>query len=97
MSDNAEMGEQPADPATRSGVGVGAVPDDYAEGVAEQQMETTGAADDSTEPITGESPTAKPTPFADSDAAALEMTDVNDWGTGPEQPQDTPSAERGEG
>ncbi|HSP37550.1 MAG TPA: hypothetical protein VLR26_07345, partial [Frankiaceae bacterium] len=39
MTDSAEMGERPADPATRGGVGVGAGPDDYADGMAEEQME----------------------------------------------------------
>jgi hypothetical protein len=40
MTDNAEMGERPADPATRAGVGVGAGTDDFVEGAAEEEFET---------------------------------------------------------
>jgi hypothetical protein len=98
MTDNAEMGEQPADPATRGGVGVGAVPDDYADGVAEEQMETSGhaASAPGTSPEEADGGRPAPVHFADSGAAEAEMSTVNDWGTGPDEPQGPPSAERGE-
>lgn len=106
MSDNAEMGEQPADPATRARVGAGAGPDDYAEGVAEQQMESTGKATNPAaaaseqadgEKTPGEQSPGEKTPFADTDAATTQMQSVDDWGTGERaEPQQPPSAERAE-
>jgi hypothetical protein len=101
MSDNAEMGEQPVDPAARAGVGVGAGPDDYAEGVAEQQMESTGEATNpagAAQQADGEQPPEEPrTPFADTDAAASRLQHVDNWGTGDgDEPQEPPAAERGE-
>jgi hypothetical protein len=103
MTDNAEMGEQPADPATRWGVGVGAVPDDYADGVAEEQLETSGEAANpagATREQGDHGQAADPTPtsergsFADSGAAESGMQSVDDWGTGEQQPLASPGADR---
>jgi hypothetical protein len=102
MTDNAEQGEQPSDPVARSGVGVGAVPDDYAEGVAEQEFEDSGAVSSprNAAPIqadaggeTGETTT----PLAETRAAEERLTDVNPWGTGDETPQAMPGADREDG
>lgn len=97
MTDNAEMGERPADPATRGGVGVGAGPDDYAEGMAEQQAAALGAADPGGADA-GAQPEGPPgeaqTPLAETDALAYRMQPVDDWGTGDaDQPQESPRQE----
>ena len=99
MTDNAEMGERPADPATRVGVGVGAGTDDAAEGSAEEQLETTGSSDDpSRTPPPGAdlNPGGQTVHFADTDAAASRMQPVDPWGTGEgDQPQESPAEELG--
>ncbi len=99
MTDNAEMGERPADPATRGGVGVGAGPDDYAEGMAEETLDHLGAAanprdaaptqDDADQP-----PGGAQTPLADTEAMSNRMQPVDEWGTGDQElPQEGPSEE----
>jgi hypothetical protein len=91
------MGERPADPATRVGVGVGAGTDDAAEGSAEDQIERTGAGNDpsTTPPAAADlNPGGETVHFADTDAAASSMQPVDPWGTGDrEQPQESPSEE----
>lgn len=99
MTDNAEMGERPADPATRAGIGVGAGTDDFVEGAAEEQFETEGSAPDSTWHNTGPAdangvPENARGSFADTDALASRMNPVDEWGTGErELPQQGPSEE----
>jgi hypothetical protein len=100
MTDNAEMGERPADPATRGGVGVGAGPDDYADGMAEEQMERLGETGTPAGQAQGGAqqdgppPGEAQTPFADTDAASAGMQPVDEWGTGDrEKPQETPKDE----
>jgi hypothetical protein len=98
MSDNAEMGERPADPALRGGVGVGAGTDDASDGAAEKQAETHGQANDpSTDPpAEADLGAGAPTDhsFADDGALANSMSPVDDWGTGSaDQPLESPSDE----
>src|SRR3954452_10223065 len=99
MTDNAEMGERPADPATRAGVGVGAGSDEFVEGAAEEQIESQGWAPDAAwqnprqSDADGSAGEAR-TPFADTDAMANRMSPVDEWGTGErELPQEGPSEE----
>jgi hypothetical protein len=99
MTDNAEMGERPADPATRGGVGVGAGPDDYADGMAEEQMERLGGTEAPGKDAQGGTqqdgtPPGEAQPFAETDAASAGMQPVDEWGTGDrEKPQETPADE----
>src|SRR3954467_15773494 len=99
MTDNAEMGERPADPATRAGVGVGAGPDDFAEGQAEDQLERGGAASDPADAAPTQAdadglPGEAQTPFADTDAMGSRMSPVDEWGSGEgDLPQEGPSEE----
>ena len=98
MTDSAEMGERPADPAIRGGVGVGAGPDDYADGMAEEQMERLGETDTpggrAGTQQDGTTPGEAQTPFAESDAIATGMQPVDEWGTGDRaKPQETPKDE----
>jgi hypothetical protein len=87
MTDSAEMGERPADPATRAGIGVGAGTDDYVDGAAEQQFETDGSTSDAawqnpTQADADGPPGEAQKPFADTDAMASRMSPVDEWGTG---------------
>jgi hypothetical protein len=99
MTDSAEMGERPADPATRAGIGVGAGTDDFVEGAAEEQFETEGSAPDPSwqnprQAGAGDTPGAQRTSFADDSALANRMSPVDEWGTGErELPQEGPSEE----
>ena len=99
MTDSAEMGERPADPATRAGVGVGAGTDDFVEGAAEQQVESQGSTPDAAgqNPRQADAdgiPSEAHTPFADSDAMVDRMSPVDEWGTGSQDlPQEGPSEE----
>jgi hypothetical protein len=99
MTDNAEMGERPADPATRGGVGVGAGPDDYAEGLAEDDLERASQSDNPrqaapTQADADQPPGGAQTPLADTDAMSNRMTPVDEWGTGErELPQEGPTEE----
>lgn len=102
MTDSAEMGERPADPATRAGVGVGAGTDDFVDGAAEQQVETEGSTSDAAwqNPTQADGAAADPAPaqpqtsFADSDALADRMSPVDEWGTGEgDLPQEGPAEE----
>jgi hypothetical protein len=99
MTDNAEMGERPADPATRGGVGVGAGPDDYAEGMAEEQIERLGESANPRDAAPRQAdadvpPGGAQTPLAETDAMSNRMAPVDEWGTGDrELPQEGPSEE----
>lgn len=98
MSDNAEMGERPADPALRGGVGVGAGTDDAQDGAAEQQAETHGQVNDPSRETPAEADLGAGTPkdhsFADDGALASRMQPTDDWGTGSaDQPLESPSDE----
>jgi hypothetical protein len=98
MTDNAEMGERPADPALRGGVGVGAGTDDAQDGAAEQQAETHGRANDPSVETPASADLGAGAPqdhsFADDGALANRMSPVDDWGTGArEQPQESPTDE----
>lgn len=99
MTDSAEMGERPADPVTRAGVGVGAGTDDFVDGAAEQQVETEGSTSDAAwqnprQADADGAPGEKQTSFADTDALANRMAPVDEWGTGErELPQEGPSEE----
>src|SRR3954452_2970153 len=104
MTDNAEQGEQPSDPVARSGVGVGAVPDDYAEGVAEEQLEQHGAVDnpratapDQADARAESAPGGQTTPLAETGAAEARLEAVDEWGTGGEAPFAEPGADREDG
>jgi hypothetical protein len=99
MTDSAEMGERPADPATRGGVGVGAGTDDFVEGAAEVDVESRsttpepGGATAARQEDADGTPGERQTPFADTDAMASRMQPVDAWGTGGELPQESPSEE----
>jgi hypothetical protein len=101
MTDSAEMGERPGDPATRAGIGVGAEPDDYSDGAAEAQFESEydgGARNNGTavSQDDGGTPGEAQVPFADTDALASGMQPVDSWGVGDrEQPQESPAEELG--
>jgi len=102
MTDNAEQGEQPSDPVKRAGVGAGAVPDDYADGVAEEEFAQQGRVGDprGAAPRQGDTdapPGEERTPLADTDADQARMHNVNPWGTGDELPLATPGADREDG
>jgi hypothetical protein len=99
MTDSAEMGERPADPATRGGVGVGAGTDDFVDGAAETEFESTsrtpdpGGASAPRQDDTSGAPGEAQTPFADTDAMANRMQPVDNWGTGDNLPQESPAEE----
>jgi hypothetical protein len=99
MTDSAEMGERPADPATRGGVGVGAGTDDFVEGAAEIEVESSSSTRDpggATAPRQEDAdgtPGEEQTPFADTDAMTSRMQPVDAWGTGGGLPQESPSEE----
>ena len=99
MTDSAEMGERPADPATRAGVGVGAGTDDFVDGAAEQQFETDGSTPDAAgqnprQADADGAPGEAQTSFADTDAMANSMGPVDEWGTGSQDlPMEGPSEE----
>lgn len=99
MTDNAEQGERPDDPARRGGIGVGAGPDDYAEGMAEDEFERLQATSREAEatPQQGDAdvpPGGAQTPLADTNAMSNRMAPVDEWGTGDsDPPHEGPSEE----
>jgi hypothetical protein len=106
MTDNAEQGEQPSDPVARSGIGVGVVPDDYADGAAEQEFEESGsignprgaAPDQADTHGEGSEPGEQMTPLAETKAAESRLEAVDEWGTGDDEaPFAAPGADREDG